>query len=159
MNRWLRTVDHLLIRGPLLRSLDKDTELNSLLKGPFLPYCVRRWRTPAVSRFLPSGPYAASAESAGIADFAGMWPKHYPGYGPPPPAPRRSAQRCLRQERWRILFRVEGRHFISLYFHWFGGSYLKYTAVCGRTSASPSILCSDSSILPPKSSTQTLLRR
>lgn len=37
--------------------------------------------------------------------------------------------------------------------------YLKCTAVCGQTSASPSILCSDSSILPPRSSERTPLRR
>lgn len=37
--------------------------------------------------------------------------------------------------------------------------YLKYTTVCGRTSAAPSILCTDSSSRPPRSSEQTPLRR
>lgn len=63
---------------------------------PSLPYCERRWRTPAASMSLLSGPCAASAGSAGSAGCAGTWPTHYPGYAPPPPAPRQSAQRCLR---------------------------------------------------------------
>lgn len=37
--------------------------------------------------------------------------------------------------------------------------YLKYIGACEQTSASLSSLCSDSSILPPRSSVQTLLRR
>lgn len=36
--------------------------------------------------------------------------------------------------------------------------YPECTVVCGRTSASPSILCSDSSNRPPRFSVQTLLR-
>lgn len=63
--------------------------------GPFLPYCVRRWRSPAASRCPPGGPCAASAGSAGSAGCAGTWPTRCPGYAPPPPAPRPSAQRCL----------------------------------------------------------------
>lgn len=62
---------------------------------------------------------------------------------------------CVSCRCWQRSQTTHGAHACF----WFPAPYLKYTVVCERTSASPSILCSDSSILPPRSSVQTLLRR
>ena len=84
-----------------VRAQRSGCKYSSTRSGWLLPYCVRRWRTPAVSRCLLFGPCAASAGSAGSAGCAGTWPTHFPGYAPPPPAPRQSARRCLRRRRGR----------------------------------------------------------
>lgn len=125
-------------------------------RGRGSPCCGRRWRSPAVSRCPPCGPCAACAGSAGSADCAATWPTRCPGAAPPPPAPRPAARRCLRGHAVRLAPLVAGDRANPVVQ---ACSYPECTAACGRTSVSPSILCSGSSIRLPRPAGRTPPRR